>query len=73
MTCGAKHQCEFVETTEHHINCVSVADGFCEYGEGCVVDCPLSWPDGDEEKNEASEVAFQKYWKFGQYKIEKEE
>ena len=69
MACGARHQCRFFGAV-HHLGCVSVAGGFCEYGEGCNVECSLSWPEGDTEKNEASEEAFQEYWKSGQFKAE---
>jgi len=67
MACIGKHQCEFVESTQHRINCVSIAGGFCEYGEGCHAECEHSWPEDDDEKTEQSVIAFQKYWSDKQY------
>ena len=37
------YQCQFSTKTEHGFECIELAGGFCECGEGCLKKCPYSW------------------------------
>lgn len=62
------YQCPFSEMTKHGYECVDVFTSevngapvsFCEIGEGCLTECPLSWKKGD---NSAQEKAAEKWLK----------
>ena len=40
--------------------CVDIAEGFCEVGDGCVSLCPFSWKKEDTKKTERAEKAFKR-------------
>jgi hypothetical protein len=54
-------QCGFPEHSGY--NCVDIAGGYCECGEGCYKKCSYAYKQGDEEKNAAAMAAFEK--KYG--------
>ena len=45
------HQCGYSDQTEHGYQCVDLAefmsDIYCECGDGCVQECPYSYPHND--------------------------
>lgn len=53
------HQCEFSDQTEHGYECVDVVGAWCEVGDGCLEECPYSWPESDTEITNKAVRAFE--------------
>jgi hypothetical protein len=41
-------------------NCIEIAEGYCECGDGCVPECDYSWPESDKSKSFKAWEAFRR-------------